>query len=104
MIFASSVSGISTYLNGSLDRFSIGASYVSGTPIVSSSTFNGQTLSSLGLPSSPTIGTWTLVGSGDTISVKVAPAPLPLLGAGAAYGCSRRLRRRIHLSRPRIAS
>ena len=75
------------------------------------STFSGITLASLGLPASGTLGTWTLINSfdpsyiGDTIIVKVnasssdspasVPGPLPLLGLGAAFGISRKLRKRI---------
>ncbi|MFM1798732.1 MAG: hypothetical protein RLZZ117_1010, partial [Cyanobacteriota bacterium] len=71
-------------------------SYVSGSPIISSAVFNGLTLADLGLtPTSGTVGTWTLEGTGDTVNVNVVPGPLPLLGAGAAFGFSRRLRQRI---------
>jgi hypothetical protein len=82
----------------------ISGSYVSGTPIISSSVFSGTTLAALGFTPGLTglIGTWTLTSTGDTIRVVLgapeaapAPAPLPLLGAGAAFGWSRRLRRRI---------
>ncbi|MFN9610686.1 MAG: hypothetical protein ACK546_00810 [bacterium] len=53
----------------------------------------------MGLTStSGTIGTWTLVGTGDTVNVNVVPGPLPLFGAGAAFGFSRRLRQRIQRS------
>lgn len=47
-------------------------------------------------------GTWTVNGTGDTIRFQVTtnpvPGPLPVLGAGAAFGFSRRLRRRIQRS------
>ncbi|MFZ9752327.1 MAG: hypothetical protein ACO3B3_02055 [Cyanobium sp.] len=58
--------------------------------------------------SSGTLGTWTLADTGDTIEVKVlnpspptssVPGPLPVLGAGAAFGFSRRLRQRIQRSK-----
>jgi hypothetical protein len=92
-------SGIKTGLFGAFGEFIIAPSYVSGDPIVSSSTAPGKTLADLGLTtSSGTLGTWTLASTGDTISVKVfnpVPGPLPLLGAGAAFGFSRRLRQRI---------
>jgi hypothetical protein len=74
--------------------------YVEGTPIVSSVFFKTKTLAELRLPSSGLLGTWTLVDSGDTINVQVVPGPLPLLGAGAAFACSRHLRRRVRLARP----
>ena len=78
-------------------------SYVSGTPIVSNAIFVGKTLADIGLtPSSGNLGTWTLTGSGDTISVNVVPGPLPVLGAGAAFGFSRKLRRRIQRSKAAV--
>jgi hypothetical protein len=77
--------------------------YIAGQPIISRATAPGLTLASLGLTtSSGTLGTWTLANTGDTISVKVSnpvPGPLPVLGAGAAFGFSRRLRRRIQRSK-----
>ena len=48
------------------------------------------------------IGTWTLDGTGESIQVvlgapepEVVPGPLPLFGAAAAFGWSRKLRKRI---------
>jgi MYXO-CTERM domain-containing protein len=60
-------------------------------------------LSAIGFTqSSGLIGTWTLIATGDTIyaclgsgSCAPTPGPLPLLGAGAAFGWRRRLRKRI---------
>jgi MYXO-CTERM domain-containing protein len=98
---ADSVSGISTGLDLNSTIFAIENSYVSGTPIVSSATFFGQTLATLGITSFGSLGTWTIVSTGDTITVNATsapadvPGPLPLLGAGAAFGWSRRLRKRI---------
>ncbi|MBM5817565.1 MAG: hypothetical protein FJ083_13575 [Cyanobacteria bacterium K_Offshore_surface_m2_239] len=93
---ASTVSGIATNLNGSSNFFQVGPGYVSGSPLISSATFNGRTLASLGLPPSGTLGSWTINGTADTITAKIAvPGPVPLLGAGAAFGFSRRLRQRI---------
>ena len=87
-------------LFGSISKFGINSTYVSGSPVVSSAVFTGKTLADLGLtPSSGTLGTWTLIATGDTISVRVVPGPLPVLGAGAAFGFSRRMRRRIRQSR-----
>lgn len=82
-------------------RFSIGPNYVSGSAIDSSSTFLNQTLAGLNLTPGTTLGTWT-IGT-DRIQVVVAgtppsasvPAPLPVVGAAAAFGWTRRLRRRI---------
>jgi len=104
-----SASLISTYIVGDgdgfvPDGFGISSGFISGDPIFSSSTFAGQTLASLGFTfSSGLLGSWTLNGTGDTIQAFLGPAsppsavpgPLPLLGAGAAFGWSRRLRKRI---------
>jgi hypothetical protein len=93
---ATSVSGLSTGVVALIGRFVIDSSYVSGSSIVSSATFAGKSLADLGLtPSSGTLGTWTVAGTGDTISINVVPGPLPVLGAGAAFGFSRQLRKRI---------
>ena len=102
---ASSVSGTFTQLLGAQSRFYIGPGYVSNTPIVSSATFNGTDLTTLGFTTTGLIGTWQLdgvIGSDGQINVVIGapsaaavPGPLPLLGAGAAFGWSRRLRKRI---------
>ncbi|QVL53466.1 MAG: hypothetical protein KFB97_03475 [Cyanobium sp. M30B3] len=109
--FSSSDSGISSALSYADNFFVIDETYVSGAAINSSSTFAGTTLASLGIPNSGTLGTWTLVDPfdfsyiGDTISVQVnasaspasVPGPLPILGLAAAFGSSRKLRKRIKL-------
>lgn len=99
---ASSASGIMTLINASIRAFSIDPTYVSTTPIVSSATFNGQTLVSLGFTTTGLIGTWSLTGTSETIQLflgnppaAAVPGPLPLFGAAAAFGWSRRLRKRI---------
>ncbi len=100
---SSSVSGISTFLQGFVPGFlAIDQAYASGTPIVSSATFNGQTLASLGFTTTGLIGTWTLDGTSESIQVflgppspAAVPGPLPLVGAAAAFSFSRRLRKRI---------
>jgi len=106
MVFASSNSGIPLAIQFT-GVFLIDSTYVSGTPIFSSSTFSGISLASLGMTTPGTLGTWTLDGSGETISLQVnasssgspanVPGPLSLLGLGAAFGVSRRLRRRVQL-------
>ncbi len=102
---ASSVSGLATNLNGSANFFQVGPGYVSGSPLISSAIFNGRTLASLGLPSSGTLGSWSINGTGDTITAKIAvPGPLPLFGAGAAFAFSRRLRQRIQSRQVKIES
>lgn len=101
-----SASGIKVALYGAFNEFGIDSSYTAGQPIVSRSTAPGKTLADLGLTSaSGTLGTWTLASTGDTISVKVlnpVPGPLPVLGAGAAFGFSRRLRQRIQRSKAAV--
>lgn len=102
---ATSVSGITAGVVAGIQRFVIDSAYVSGTPIVSGATYVGKCLSDLGLNSaSGTLGTWTLVGTSETISINVTsptppapsvPGPLPLLGAGSAFGFSRHLRNRL---------
>jgi len=98
---ASSVTSLYTSLIGFANIFAIDPSYVSNTPIVGSATFNDKTLAGLGFTSTGLIGTWTLDGTSESIQVilgaptAATPGPLPLLGAGAAFGWSRRLRKRI---------
>ena len=102
---ATSVSGILAGVAAGSQRFVIDSAYVSGTPIVSGATYVGKSLSDLGLNSaSGTLGTWTLVGTSETISINVTsptppapsvPGPLPLFGAGSAFGFSRYLRNRL---------
>ena len=110
-LFSSSDSGTSSALIYFANLFAIEDTYVSGASIFSSSTFTGITLASLGMPNSGILGTWTLVDPGDpsyigdTISVQVnasrssanVPGPLPILGLAAAFGFSRKLRKRIKL-------
>jgi hypothetical protein len=99
---ADSASGIATALVGADQLFGIDTTYTGG-PIISSSTFGMSTLASLGFTTTGLLGTWTLDGTGDTIEVRVAappapptsatPGPLPILGAAAAFGSVRKLRR-----------
>jgi hypothetical protein len=99
---ASNVTGISTYFINNIIQ--IDPTYASNTPIVSSATFNGTTLLGLGFTTTGLIGTWTLDGTSESIQVIIGaptppgatvPGPLPLFGAAAAFGWSRRLRKRI---------
>ena len=99
---ATTISGMFTILWGGNSEFGISSAYASGNPIISSATFNGQTLASMGFTTTTgLIGTWTLDGTSETIQVVLGqpsaavPGHLPLLGAGAAFGWSRRLRKRI---------
>lgn len=104
--------GITAWLWGQTSSFYIDATYLPGTPIVSSASIASQTLASLGFITKILLGTWTLLpadgldpyAANDTIRVVIGlsppptvPGPLPLLGVGAAMGFSRRLRcRRRH--------
>ena len=99
---ASSVSGVFTFLYGNFGAFFVDPSYSFGAPIISNAIFNVKTLADIGLtPTSGLLGTWIIDGTSETITVKVAnpvPGPLPLVGVGAAFGFSRRLRQRIQRS------
>ena len=106
-------SGVSTFLQGRGLVFGIETTYINGTPIVSSSIYNTTTLAGMGFTTTGLIGTWTLAGTGDTIKVVLGPpaapqatavpGPLPLLGAAAAFGWTRRLRRRITTAKTTVA-
>jgi hypothetical protein len=106
----SSTSGLATGMLGSAlggpsGIFSIDPAYAYGSPILSNTTFSGTTLAALGFTPglSGLIGTWAITGTSETIQVFLGPpsasnpvpGPLPLLGAAAAFGWSRRLRRRV---------
>jgi hypothetical protein len=111
---ADATSGTTVLLVGSFQLVGVESSCVSGAPLLSSARFNGRSLADFGFNTSGLIGAWTLTGTGggDTINFCVAnpgspcgaspsavPGPLPLFGAAAAFGFSRRLRRRVSLSR-----
>jgi hypothetical protein len=127
LVSASSFSGITTTLTAGapFGIFGIDPSYASGTPdIISSATFNSTTLANLGFTATGPIGTWSILDFFevispdqtvfDTINVVVGPpvgppalaavpGPLPLFGAAAAFGWSRKLRRRLAGATPTIA-
>jgi hypothetical protein len=102
------VSGIGTTLFGAGLTFSIDNTYSNNTEIISSATFNAQSLAGLGITATGLIGTWQVDGvSGPDGQINVVvgapavasvPGPLPLFGAAAAFGWSRSLRRRISTS------
>jgi hypothetical protein len=100
---------VGSIFNG--QKFSIDSTY-SGGEIISEAVIPGITLADLGITSSGLVGTWTLQPANgsdpytafDTIQVVIGappspstavPGPLPLFGAAAAFGWSRRLRKRI---------
>jgi hypothetical protein len=78
-------------------------SYVPGTPLSASMTFENKTLADFGLSTtSGLLGEWVLTGTSEKFQVWAGPAPTAnvpgpvlLLGAAAALGWSRRLRKRI---------
>ena len=103
-----SVSGMTTALDLNNASFLINPSYVSGTPINGSATFYGKYLTEIAISSSGSLGTWTIVSTGDTITVNAtnpspapagAPGTLPILGASEAFSISRRLRRSLGTSK-----
>jgi hypothetical protein len=110
---ASSASGSSTYLSGNGISFLgippyLATNAISGSAIISSATFANKTLSELGLTTPGLIAQWRInTGTApDFININVisaaapVPGPLPLFGAGAAFGWSRRLRSRIRPLKP----
>jgi hypothetical protein len=94
------VSGTPTIFSASNGFLGLHSCYVSGSPIQGEAIFASRTLSGFGITTTGLLGTWTLNGTGDTIQVFIGapasvPGPLPLFGAAAAFGWSRRLRKRI---------
>jgi hypothetical protein len=82
-----------------LPSYVMDSTYSLNQPIFSSATFNGKSLASEGFTATGLVGTWTIDGTSESINVYIGPTatpgPLPLFGAGAAFGWSRKLRRRI---------
>ena len=78
--------------------YSIDTAYILGQDFFSSVTFTGKSLHSEGFSVNGLVGTWTIDGTSESINVYVGaasvPGPLPLLGVGAAFAWSRRLRKR----------
>lgn len=88
-----------TNINGLPPSYAIRPTYTLNQPFFSSATFNGKSLASEGFTTTGLVGTWTINGTSESINVYIGPtptpSPLPLLGAAAAFGWSRRLRKRI---------
>jgi hypothetical protein len=86
IIFATSGSGDTFGVNGTFAVVGVPLGYVSGTPLLATDTYSGQTLSSLGL----TPGTYTFTfGTGDhadsiVVNIGIAAVPEPSTLAGAA--------------------
>ena len=114
LITATSVSG-STFLFASSaytantlysERIGLDPGFLGGS-YLSEAIFSGRSLASEGFTATGLVGTWTIDGTSESINVCIGygpcasdptssvPGPLPLLGAGAAFGWSRRLRKRI---------
>ena len=84
-----------------------GSGYTNGTAISGTSTYTGQTLSSLGLTPGNYTWSWGSGATADSITMQIGnsvapgpasvPGPLPILGLAAAFGFSRKLRKRIKL-------
>ena len=76
------------------------AGYQSGAPLNASAIFLGETLATLGINPGVYVWSWGSGADSDDLTLNVeqsippVPGPLPLLGAGAAFGWSRRLRKR----------
>ena len=97
--FANNTSGNFAGINLFTGGVVVPNNYISGSSIFSTSTYLTKTFQSLGL--TPGVYEWTW-GTTNADSYKLiigqqadVPGPLPLLGAGAAFGWSRRLRKRI---------
>ena len=98
LVGADSVSGPSFVFTPRLDAYFIDPSYSPGQPFLSTATFNNTSLAAQGFTVPGLIGTWTINSTSESIQLFVVPAvpgPLPLFGAAAAFGWSRRMRRRI---------
>ena len=111
LIGASSSSGDSFWFAGSdyvagpdyKSKLGLKLGYVLGSPYFGEAVFNGRTLASQGFNTLGLAGIWTIDGTSESIRVCIGsggcttdvPAPLPLLGAGAAFGLARRMRQRI---------
>ena len=98
------VSGTNLVLYANSNELWLPAGYTAGTSINATTTQSNANFADTGL-TSPSNFEWTLNGTSEKIFLNVVsapapgpssvPGPLPLLGAGAAFGFSRRLRSRL---------
>lgn len=103
LVAANSGTPIATAINSEVGspsgNFFLSAAYVPGSPVASRSTFSNRTLATdFGITGTGVVGIWTLNGTSETINLIAGPpvpGPLPLLGGGAAFAWSRRLRGRV---------
>ena len=104
-ILATSTSGDTIRFGPTRARITLPSGYISGASLSTTAFYASRTLADLGI--TPTfrgsLGTWDVVNSSglkfDEVQLAVVPGPLPILGAGVAFGFSRRLRRRISESK-----
>ncbi len=97
-------SGTKIVLYAANNQLWLPAGFTAGTSINATTTQLNATFANTGL-TSPSNFEWTLNGTTEKIFLNVVsapapgpssvPGPLPLLGAGAAFGFSRRLRSRL---------
>jgi len=89
------------YLCAACGSIFLPVGYSNGNLISSTTIFAGTNIATLGLTSNTSFTwTWGAGGSDQTFQLLVepAPGPLPALGGAAAFGWSRRLRRRVRAS------
>ncbi len=104
-INANSTSGDFIRFGATQRQLGLPNGYVSGDSLSTTSFYASRTLADLGI--TPTfrgsLGTWDVVNANglkfDEVQLAVVPGPLPIVGAGVAFGFSRRLRRRISESK-----
>ena len=96
---ASVASGFAIVNLGDIREVRVPSGYTSNASLSGSVTFADADFSSLGL--TPGSYTTTLPSDSITMNIGAVPAPLPLLGLGAAAAFSRKLKQRIALRRKR---
>ena len=86
-------------------RLALPSGYISGASLSATSFYASRTLADLGITPNfrGSLGSWDVVNVNglkfDEVQLAVVPGPLPIVGAGVAFGFSRRLRRRISESK-----